>query len=69
MTAVTLCNLRGLPAQFLRSRCAISDGVFTRAQALPDRIKKTARKCGLFFDGCGGSLPILPTILFRYDFF
>ena len=29
MTAVTLCNLRGLPAQFLRSGCAISDGVFT----------------------------------------
>lgn len=28
MTAVTLCNLRGLLAQFLRSGCAISDGVF-----------------------------------------
>ena len=29
MAAVTLRNLRGLPAQFPRFACSISDGVFT----------------------------------------
>ena len=59
MTAVTLRNLRGFPAQFLRSGCAISDGVFnwTRIRTnnvierLNREIRRRTRVVGCFPDG------------------